>query len=60
MHGGDNAIQVQCGANNVLMLKVDGTVWGAGQNNVGQIADGTTTTTRAELITVTNSEKQLN
>ena len=57
VHGGDNAIQVQCGANNVLMLKVDGTVWGAGQNNVGQIADGTTTTTRAELITVTNSEK---
>lgn len=57
VHGGDNGIQVQSGVNNVIMLKVDGTVWGAGQNNVGQLADGTTTTPRTELITATNSQK---
>ena len=57
VHGANNVIQVQSGSNNVIVLKGDGTVWGAGQNNVGQLADGTTTTPRAELIQVTNSTK---
>lgn len=57
VHGGDDGIQVQCGTNNILMLKVDGTVWGAGQNNVGQVADGTTTTPRTEFVTATNATK---
>lgn len=32
--------EVICGLNHVLVLKTDGTLWGFGDNNLGQIGDG--------------------
>jgi len=33
--------QVACGSDGTIAVKTDGTLWGWGQNNVGQIGDGT-------------------
>ena len=55
VHGASNGIQVQSGNNNVIILKGDGTVWGAGQNNVGQLADNGLVTPRAEIVPAINS-----
>ena len=56
VHGISNGIQVQSGSNNVMVLKGDGSVWGAGQNNLGQLADNTQTQ-RAEAVPSINSTK---
>ena len=57
VHGVNNCIQVQSGSNNIIVLKGDGTVWGAGQNNVGQLGDTTTVTPKAEVIQTVNNTK---
>lgn len=53
MHDSYNIIQAQGGSDTTIVLKSDGTVWGTGYNNVGQLGDNTATT-RAELTPTTN------
>lgn len=40
---GNDWAAVGCGANHVVALKTDGTLWAWGQNTAGQLGDGTTT-----------------
>jgi alpha-tubulin suppressor-like RCC1 family protein len=44
---GTTAIALSRGYDHVLILRSDGTVWGCGLNNVGQIGDGTSGTNRS-------------
>ena len=39
----NNIKQVSCGYNQIIILKDDGTLWGCGQNNCGQLGLGDTT-----------------
>ena len=48
MHDSYNVIQAQGQNDTSIVLKADGTVWGTGYNNVGQLGDNSTST-RAEL-----------
>jgi alpha-tubulin suppressor-like RCC1 family protein len=54
--GVSDALAVSAGAAQTYILRAasGGTVWGAGQNNVGQLADGTTTN-RSSLVQVQGS-----
>ena len=38
-----------------LILKEDGTVWGCGYNNFGQLGDGNATETQKTLVQMTNA-----
>ena len=56
VHDGYNVIQAQMGTTSILVLKGDGTVWGAGYNNVGQLADNSTAA-RTQLTPSLNNTK---
>ena len=57
----DNIKEVYCGGNHTLILKNDGTLWGTGRNDYGQLGLGDTTnrTTFTQLITNTNDIKSV-
>ena len=46
---------IACGNNHSLILKNDGTVWGCGMNNYGQLGNGTTTDNNITLVQMTNA-----
>jgi alpha-tubulin suppressor-like RCC1 family protein len=50
--GGTNWKQVSVGALNTIAIKTDGTLWVWGQNNVGQLGDGTTINQSSPVQTV--------
>lgn len=50
--GGTNWKQVEIGSLNTIAIKTDGTLWVWGQNNVGQLGNGTTTNQSSPVQTV--------
>jgi len=49
--------QVKCGNNFTMILMTDGSIYGCGENNYGQLGDGTTTNSSSLVQLVNNTEK---
>jgi len=45
----DNIVDIACGYNHGIVLKSNGTIWGCGLNNVGQLGTGVATTSYTTL-----------
>ena len=52
----DDIKQVCCGGNHTFILKNDGTLWGCGNNNYGQLGLGDTTNRNTFIQITTNSD----
>lgn len=52
---GSNVVDIACGNNHAIVLKSNGTLWGCGLNNVGQLGTGTTTSSFTTLVQITNN-----
>ena len=57
----DNIKEVYCGGNHTIILKNDGTLWGCGHNEYGQLGlgDNTNRTTFTQITTNTNNIKSV-